>query len=74
MTLSFDTTVRGGMPVEVNFEIGQPEPDVGIFTPYVEDVWLEIKGKRAIWLEKRLTSTEWAILENEAMEVWHESK
>jgi hypothetical protein len=74
MISSFDTTVRGGMPVEVNFEIGQPEPDVGIFTPYVEDVWLEIKGKRAIWLEDRLSSVEWEKLEDEILEVWHESK
>jgi hypothetical protein len=74
MTISFDTTIREGISVEVNFEIGQSEHNVGILTPYVEDIWLEVKGKRAAWLEKRLTSTEWATLENEAMEVWYESK
>ena len=74
MTISFDTTLREEISVEVSFEIGQAEHDVGILTPYVEDIWLEVKGKRAMWLEKRLTSTEWAILENEAMEVWYESK
>jgi hypothetical protein len=67
---SFDTTVRGGMPVEVNFEVGQPEHDVGIFTPYIEDIWLEVKGKRAEWLENRLSKAEWEELEEEAIEVW----
>jgi hypothetical protein len=71
MTLSFDTTVRGGMPVEVNFEIGKPEHDVGIFTPYVEDVWLEVKGKRAKWLEDRLSPAEWEKLEEEVLETWY---
>lgn len=71
MTLSFDTTVRGGMPVEVNFEIGEPEQDIGIFTHYVEDIWLEVKGKRAQWLEDRLSLVEWEKLEEEALETWH---
>ena len=74
MKFSFDTTVLEGMPVEVHLEVGQPEHDVGIFTPYIEDIWLEVKGKRAAWLEKRLTPIEWASLEDEAMEVWSDNR
>ena len=44
MPLSFDTTVKNGLPVTVCFEVGQPEHDVGVFTHYVEDIWLEVKG------------------------------
>ena len=74
MKFSFDTTVLKGMPVEVHLEVWSPEHDVGIFTPYIEEIWLEVKGKRAAWLEKRLTPTEWASLEDEAMEVWSDSR
>jgi hypothetical protein len=74
MKFSFDTTVLEGMPVEVHLEVGQPEHDVGIFTPYIEEIWLEVKGRRAAWLEKRLTATDWASLEDEAMEVWSDRR
>jgi hypothetical protein len=74
MPLSFDTTVKNGLPVTVCFEVGQPEHDVGIFTHYVEDIWLETKGKRARWLEDRLTTREWVDLEKEAIEEFHDSQ
>ena len=74
MHLEFETTVKGGMPTTVCFEVGQPEYDVGIFNCYVEDIWLLVKGKRAKWLEKRLTPTEWHELENEALEEYHASQ
>jgi len=70
----FNTTVCNEKPVEVHFQIGQPEYDVGIYTPYLEDIWLEVKGKRAKWLENRLSKNEWILLENEAMELWYDSK
>ena len=59
---SFDTTVRGGMPVTVCCEFGQPDPGVGIFYPEIEDIWLEVRGRRAVWLEARLTDAEWETL------------
>jgi hypothetical protein len=73
MSLSFDTTVKNGLPVTVYFEVSPPEYDVGIFSHYVEDIWLETKGKRARWLEKRLTIAEWTDLEHLALEEYYDS-
>ena len=73
MHLEFETTVKGGMPTTVCFEVGQPEYDVGNSKYYVEDIWLLVKGKRAEWLEKRLTATDWHALEELALEEYHES-
>jgi hypothetical protein len=39
-----------------------------------EDIWLLVKGKRAKWLEKRLTPIEWRELENEALEEFHNAQ
>jgi hypothetical protein len=64
---SFETTVRGGMPVEVHFLVAPPELDVGILDPYIEDIYLEVKGKRAKWLEKYLSFNDWEILEEQAL-------
>ena len=65
---SFETTVRGGMPVEIHFLVSQPEYDVGVFWPHIEDMYLEVKGKRAKWLESRLTCKDWQDLEDQALE------
>lgn len=72
MTYSFDTTVKNGLPTTVYFEVSPAEEDVGIMSPYVNDIWLETKGKRAEWLEKRLTTTEWTDLEQLAMEEYYD--
>ena len=32
-----ETTVLGGLPVEVDFAVYPAEPDVGIFSPYADD-------------------------------------
>ena len=64
---SFETTVRGGMPVEVYFLVAPPESDVGVFFPCIEDIYLEVKGKRAKWLEKYLSVNDWEILEEQAL-------
>jgi|TARA_R110000751_G_scaffold64690_1_gene132775 hypothetical protein len=69
---SFEGTVRDGMPVTVHYEVSPPEPAIGIHRSYVEDIWLEVKGKRAEWLEKRLTQSEWATLEAQAMENYYD--
>ena len=74
MTYSFDTTVKNGLPTTVYFEVSPAEEDVGIMSPYVNDIWLETKGKRARWLEDRLTTREWVDLEKEAIEEFHDSQ
>ena len=66
MGFDFETTVRGGMPVTVCCTFGQSEPDVGIFYPEITDIWLEVRGKRAVWLEERVTDAEWQQLHAEA--------
>ena len=66
MATSFDTTVRGGMPVTVCGEFGQPDSGVGIFYSEIEDIWLEVRGHRAEWLEQRVTDKEWERLHDEA--------
>jgi len=66
MDINFETTVRGGMPVTVCCTFGQSEPDVGIFYPEITDIWLEVRGRRAEWLEKGVTDKEWERLHAEA--------
>jgi hypothetical protein len=74
MYLELETTVKGGMPTTVCFEVGQPEYDVGNSKYYVDDMWLEVKGKRAEWLEKGLTAADWYALEELALEEYHASQ
>ena len=66
MDMHFDTTGRGGMPVTVCCVFGQSEPDAGIFYPEITDIWLEVRGRRAVWLEKGVTDKEWERLHAEA--------
>tara|TARA_R100000664_G_C2650668_1_gene71452 strand:+ start:62 stop:319 length:258 start_codon:yes stop_codon:yes gene_type:complete len=54
--------------VVVYFLVGEPESDVGIVYPYVEDRYLEVDGKRAEWLEKKLTGFEWNHLEDKILD------
>ena len=63
--LQFETRVKGGMPVTV----------CCVFSPSsseeysdVEDLWLEVRGRRAKWIEKALTDAEWERLYAEAFE------
>ena len=71
---SFDTTVCDGMPCECFVTVEQPDPDVGIFNHYIEDIYLEVKGKRAEWLERRMTSQDWASLEEKALEEYYNAQ
>lgn len=42
-----DTTILGGLPVTVEIAIARAEPDVGIFSDYVEDWHItHVNGKR----------------------------
>lgn len=63
--LQFETKVKGGMPVTV----------CCVFSPLsseeysdVEDLWLEVRGRRAKWIEKDLTDAEWERLYAEAFD------
>ena len=56
-----ETTVLGGLPVTVSFNIQPAEPDVGIFEPYCEDInVVAVKGKKLKWnnwVDKRLIAS-----------------
>lgn len=42
-----DTTILGGLPVTVEISIAERDPDVGIFSDYVEDWHItHVDGKR----------------------------
>jgi len=69
MDMHFDTTVlehHTEVPVTVYCTFGQSEPDVGIFYPEITGIWLEVHGRRAEGLEKRVTDAEWQQLYAEA--------
>jgi hypothetical protein len=68
MAIEFDTTVRSGMPVTVCYEIGIGEPYL-----WIADLWLEVRGERAEWLERRLNDQQWGGLNEEAMENYFQS-
>ena len=73
MAIEFDTTVRHGMPVTVCYEIGSASPSVGEPYLWIADIWLEIKGRRAKWLERKLNERQWAELHEEALENHYQS-
>jgi len=73
MAIEFDTTVRHGMPVTVCYEIERASPSVGIPNPWITDLWLEVRGKRAKWLERKLNERQWAELHEEALENHYQS-
>jgi hypothetical protein len=68
MAIEFDTTVRSGMPVTVCYEIEICEP-----YSWIADLWLEVRGERAEWLERRLNDQQWGGLNEEAMENYFQS-
>jgi hypothetical protein len=80
LSRGFDTTVLNGLPVTICYEVLKAEPDVGITSDYIEDMWILIKKERknkgprwevARWIENRLTNKDWAVLEERAMEDHH---
>lgn len=72
MAYEIDTTVLGGLPVTVEFDVYPAEPDVGIFSAYVENVTItHVAGKRkknTDWIEARMTSREHDALTEECNE------
>ena len=71
MAIEFDSTVRGGMPVTVCYEIGSASPSVGEPYLWIADLWLEVRGKRAKWLEESMNEQDRSRLYEEALEKFH---
>lgn len=69
MAYEIDTTVLGGLPVTVTFDVYPAEPDVGIFGAYVDDVHItHVAGKRkknTAWIDKRMTAHDDEVLAEE---------
>lgn len=66
---TFQTTILGGLPVEVTANIAPAEPDVGINYPYAEDFELcFLTGHPCpASMYDRITADGWADLEAEAL-------
>jgi len=61
MAHEHDMTVLGGLPVTIEYDINSAEPDVGIFSAWVDD-WsiVAINGrpvKKCDWLYRRIDAT-----------------
>lgn len=61
--MAYETDIRilGGLPVTIEYDVQPAEPDVGIFSAYVDD-WsiVAINGrsvKKCNWLNKRIDET-----------------
>ena len=55
-----DVTIFGGLPLQCEFMICDPEPDVGIFTNYIDDAVLyDRNGRHASWAENKMTDDDW---------------
>lgn len=71
-TLGFDTITSSGLPVYVEATFQPPEPDVGIFTEYVDElsVYFQPKrrGKKLYPVPAKLEEQEWDYLAEKAME------
>jgi len=56
-----DVTVLSGLSVTVSFNIQPPEPDLGLFSCYVEDInVIAVKGKKLKfnnWVDKRIAKS-----------------
>jgi|TARA_Y100000310_G_C20296695_1_gene629759 hypothetical protein len=67
--VTFQTTILGGLPVEVTAGIAPAEPDVGINYPYAEDFELCFLSGHSCpaSIYDRITAREWDTLEEEAL-------
>lgn len=61
MAYEHDTTVLGGLPVTIEYDVQGAEPDVGIMSSYVDDWWIVAINGRAVkkcdWLYRRIDAT-----------------
>lgn len=72
-----DLIVLGGLPVTVNYFVNRAEPDVGIFSPYVDDWYItEVCGKKKhpsflSAIQARILATEEESFLDKLMEHYH---
>ena len=61
MAYEHETTVLGGLPVTIEYDVQGAEPDVGIMSSYVDDWWIVAINGRAVkkcdWLYRRIDAT-----------------
>lgn len=61
MAYEHDMTVLGGLPVTIEFTVQGAEPDVGIFSSYVDDWYIVAINGRPVgkcdWLYRRIDAT-----------------
>lgn len=70
-TLRCDVTIFGGLPLKCEFQVGPPEPDVGIFTHYIDDpVLYDERGRHADWAEKRMDDDDWQEVQAQCWDYW----
>lgn len=70
--VEFTAHVCGGFPVNVRASIAPAEPDVGIFTPWIDDLEITtLRGKPAPWL--KISERDRTLLEEAAFEAAMES-
>lgn len=75
MSYYHDTTVLGGLLVTIGFTVQPAEPDVGIFSEYVDDWWIEAIAGRPVrrkektdWIDRRMTAKDREALVEELAE------
>jgi len=66
MEVEIETRVLGGLPVRVIANVYPAEPDVGIFSPQVEDMVIyTMRHAHAKWIEKQMDEDDWSTLAHE---------
>ncbi len=71
MKVSFSSTIKGGLPVDVEATIAPAEPDVGIFCDYTDEMILRWPGSLRELSDKvcnTVSAADWSRLESEAIE------
>ncbi len=67
-----NTTILNGLPCTIKGTVAPAEPDVGIFTDYIGELWLEWPSGHTIGqsVTVRITDDEWTRLETELLETY----
>lgn len=64
-----EVTVLGGLPLIAKFAVCRAEPDVGIFSPYLNDLHLVDQNSReASWAEIKMTDDDWDLVREQIWE------
>lgn len=70
MNVSCNTTILGGLPIHAEGQLNGPEPEVGYFDPWVDDIILRWPNGYMMGASTtdRITDNEWTRIETELME------